>query len=149
MPATMSATVSAWYRRAARTLPWREPGTGAWPVLVSEIMLQQTPVARVLPAYDAWLARWPTPADLAADSPGEAVRMWGKLGYPRRALRLHACAVALVERFGGEVPADVDALESLPGIGSYTARALPSVTCPASPPCCPATPAAPRSPASP
>ena len=124
MPATISTTVSAWYRRAARTLPWRESGVSPWSVLVSEVMLQQTPVARVLPAYDAWLARWPTPTALAGDSPGEAVRMWGKLGYPRRALRLHACAVALVDRFGGEVPADVDALETLPGIGAYTARAV-------------------------
>ena len=124
MPASLSSTVSAWYRRAARTLPWREPGVGAWPVLVSEVMLQQTPVNRVLPAYTAWLARWPNPAALAADSPGEAVRMWAKLGYPRRALRLHECAVAIVERFEGVVPADVHDLESLPGIGSYTARAV-------------------------
>ncbi len=93
-------------------------------MLVSEIMLQQTPVARVLPAYAAWLPRWPTPAALAAEPPGEAVRMWGKLGYPRRALRLHECARELVDRFGGEVPADVDALLSLPGIGAYTARAV-------------------------
>jgi len=120
----MSRDLLAWYRRAARTLPWREPGVSAWAVLVSETMLQQTPVNRVLPAYDAWLSRWPTPADLAADSPGEAVRMWGKLGYPRRALRLHACAAQIVERFGGDVPAAVADLESLPGIGSYTARAV-------------------------
>src|SRR5690348_17998104 len=104
-----------WYASHARDLPWRRPGAGPWAVLVSEIMLQQTPVSRVLPAYDAWLQRWPDPSALAADSPGEAVRMWGKLGYPRRALRLHECARALVERFGGAVPADVDALLSLPG----------------------------------
>jgi A/G-specific adenine glycosylase len=113
-----------WYSRAARELPWRVPGLGAWPVLVSEIMLQQTPVARVLPVYEAWLRRWPQPGSLAADSPGEAVRMWGKLGYPRRALRLHECARQIVARFAGEVPAEVQALESLPGIGSYTARAV-------------------------
>jgi A/G-specific adenine glycosylase len=87
-------------------------------------MLQQTPVVRVLPAYDAWLTRWPTPAALAAEPAGEAVRMWGRLGYPRRALRLHGCAVALVDRHGGEVPSDVDALLALPGIGAYTARAV-------------------------
>jgi len=87
-------------------------------------MLQQTPVARVRPVYEAWLQRWPTPDALAADSPGDAVRMWGKLGYPRRALRLHECAGELVTRFRGAVPADLDALLSLPGIGSYTARAL-------------------------
>ena len=117
-------TVRAWYDGAARDLPWRAPGVGAWPVLVSEVMLQQTPVDRVLPAWTAWLERWPTPAALAADSPGEAVRMWGKLGYPRRALRLVACARAIVERHGGVVPSDVAELERLPGIGAYTARAV-------------------------
>ena len=113
-----------WYDVAARDLPWRTAGTPAWGVLVSEIMLQQTPVARVLPVYGAWMLRWPAAVDLASDSPGEAVRMWGKLGYPRRALRLHECAVAITERHAGDVPADVEALEALPGIGSYTARAV-------------------------
>ncbi len=113
-----------WYEDAARELPWRAPNAGPWAVLVSEIMLQQTPVARVLPAYGPWLARWPSPTDLAVDSPGAAVRMWGKLGYPRRALRLHACAVAIRDRYGGTVPSDVDALLTLPGVGSYTARAV-------------------------
>ncbi len=113
-----------WYDRNARDLPWRRSGTCAWAVLVSEVMLQQTPVRRVLPAYLAWLARWPTPADLAAASPGDAVRIWGKLGYPRRALWLHDCALAIAERHGGAVPADVDALLALPGIGAYTARAV-------------------------
>jgi A/G-specific adenine glycosylase len=113
-----------WYSDAARVLPWRAADAGPWAVLVSEVMLQQTPVARVLPVYEAWLRRWPEPAALAADSPGEAVRMWGKLGYPRRALRLHECAGQLVARFAGAVPAEVQALESLPGIGAYTARAV-------------------------
>ena len=72
--------------------------------MVSEFMLQQTPVSRVLPVYAGWLARWPRPADLAAESPGEAVRAWGRLGYPRRALRLHAAATAIEEQHGGEVP---------------------------------------------
>jgi A/G-specific adenine glycosylase len=124
MTDSIAARVADWYADAARDLPWRAPGVGAWPVLVSEVMLQQTPVRRVLPVWTAWLDRWPTPAALAADSPGEAVRLWGKLGYPRRALRLHACAVELATRFGGEVPADVEALHSLPGIGAYTARAV-------------------------
>jgi A/G-specific adenine glycosylase len=78
----------------------------------------------VLPAYADWLAHWPTPAALAAATPGDAVRRWGKLGYPRRALRLHECARAIVDRFGGAVPAEVPDLETLPGIGSYTARAV-------------------------
>jgi A/G-specific adenine glycosylase len=121
---TFGDTVVEWFAGAARKLPWRDPDAGAWAVLVSEVMLQQTPVARVIPAYDAWLHRWPTPAALATDSPGDAVRMWGKLGYPRRALRLHDCAVAVVERYGGAIPDDVDALLTLPGVGAYTARAV-------------------------
>ena len=120
----MSSTIAAWYRENARDLPWRRPGFSPWGVLVSEIMLQQTPVARVIPRLEQWLARWPTADALAADSPAEAVRAWDRLGYPRRALNLHAAATAIAERHGGEVPADVDALLALPGIGDYTARAV-------------------------
>jgi A/G-specific adenine glycosylase len=120
----LADAVAAWYPAAARDLPWRTPGVDAWAVLVSEVMLQQTPAARVEPAWRAWLERWPTPGDLAADSPGAAVRMWGKLGYPRRALRLHECARAIQSRFGGQVPAEVADLETLPGVGAYTARAV-------------------------
>lgn len=113
-----------WYAHHARDLPWRRPGIGAWPVLVSEVMLQQTPVARVEPVWREWIARWPVPAALAADSAAEAIRLWGRLGYPRRALRLHECARILVARHGGEVPRSVPELEALPGVGSYTARAV-------------------------
>ncbi|GAA1754236.1 A/G-specific adenine glycosylase [Luedemannella helvata] len=113
-----------WYARNARDLPWRKPDTTAWGVLVSEVMLQQTPVARVTPVWLEWLARWPTPAHLAAEASGEAIRAWGRLGYPRRALRLHACAVAVGERHDGEIPDDLDALLALPGVGAYTARAV-------------------------
>lgn len=113
-----------WYAQHARDLPWRAPEATPWGVLVSEVMLQQTPVARVLPAWEAWLRRWPGPAELASDSEAEAIRMWRRLGYPRRALRLHQCARALVERHGGVVPPDVPALLALPGIGAYTARAV-------------------------
>ena len=120
----LADTLVPWYDTAARDLPWRHPGVDAWAVLVSEVMLQQTPVARVLPAYTAWLDRWPSPAALAQDAPGEAVRMWGNLGYPRRALRLHAAAVALGERHGGQLPRTVPELLALPGIGDYTARAI-------------------------
>ncbi len=120
----LAGPLLGWYDRAARDLPWRAPDAGPWAVLVSEVMLQQTPVARVRPAYAAWLERWPTPTALAGDSPGEAVRMWGRLGYPRRALRLHACAVAIRDDHGGAVPSDVDVLLGLPGVGAYTARAL-------------------------
>jgi A/G-specific adenine glycosylase len=113
-----------WYATAARDLPWRRPGVDAWAVLVSEVMLQQTPVARVEPVWREWMARWPTPAALAAVPPADVIRAWGKLGYPRRALRLREAAVAVVERHGGVVPADVSALEALPGVGAYTARAV-------------------------
>jgi A/G-specific adenine glycosylase len=116
----------AWYARHARDLPWRAPGSTPWSVLVSEIMLQQTPVARVVPAHREWLARWPTPAALAAEPAGEAVRQWGTLGYPRRALRLHETATILAARHGGTVPADADALLALPGVGPYTAAAVAS-----------------------
>ena len=95
-----------WYAAHARDLPWRAPGVSPWAVLVSEIMLQQTPVSRVLPAYQAWLSRWPTPAALAADPAGEAVRQWGRLGYPRRALRLHETATIVTEKYAGELPVD-------------------------------------------
>jgi A/G-specific adenine glycosylase len=115
-----------WYAVAARDLPWRRPGTSPWAVMVSEFMLQQTPVARVLPVHEAWLDRWPTPADLAAEPSGEAVRAWGRLGYPRRALRLHACAVTITEQHAGAVPDSYDALRALPGVGDYTAAAIAS-----------------------
>jgi A/G-specific adenine glycosylase len=114
-----------WFTRSARDLPWRRDAS-PWAVMVSEFMLQQTPVTRVLPVYQAWIERWPTPAALAAESPGEAVRAWGRLGYPRRALRLHAAAAAIVERHEGEVPASVEELLALPGVGAYTAAAISS-----------------------
>lgn len=120
----MQREVMEWFEANGRDLPWRQPGFTPWGSLVSEFMLQQTPVARVLPKLEAWLERWPTPASLAASAPGDAVRAWDKLGYPRRALWLHACAVAIVERFGGDVPSAVEDLLSLPGVGPYTARAV-------------------------
>ncbi len=113
-----------WYDAHARDLPWRGVEASAWSVMVSEFMLQQTPVARVVPIHQEWLARWPTPADLAAEPAGEAVRAWGRLGYPRRALRLHASAVVISERHGGQVPSSYDELRALPGVGDYTAAAI-------------------------
>jgi A/G-specific adenine glycosylase len=118
--------IVGWYDEHARDLPWRADDATPWGVLVSEFMLQQTPVARVLPAYEAWLERWPAPADLAAEPAGEAVRAWGRLGYPRRALRLHAAAVAIVQQHGGAVPSSYDDLRALPGVGDYTAAAVAS-----------------------
>ena len=127
MPSSpLHAPVLAWYTSRARDLPWRRPGTSAWAVLVSEIMLQQTQVARVEPVFLDWMRRWPTPAALAAEPSGEAVRAWGRLGYQRRALRLHEAAVAIVDRHAGAVPPSHDALLALPGVGSYTAAAVAS-----------------------
>ena len=124
MSSPYADSVLGWYAAHARDLPWRAPGVSPWAVLVSEIMLQQTPVSRVLPAYQAWLTRWPTPAALAADASGEAVRQWGRLGYPRRALRLHETAVIVTQRYAGELPSTRDELLALPGIGAYTAAAV-------------------------
>ncbi|NYE17503.1 A/G-specific adenine glycosylase [Actinomadura citrea] len=121
-----TAPILDWYDANARDLPWRAPDATPWGVLVSEIMLQQTPVSRVLPVWDAWTTRWPTPAALAAEPSGEAVRAWGRLGYPRRALRLHAAACAITERHGGDVPSSHADLLALPGIGAYTAAAVAS-----------------------
>ena len=118
--------VSDWYDVHARDLPWRRPGASPWSVMVSEYRLQQTPVSRVLPVYEAWMRRWPTPSDLAAAPAGEAVRAWGRLGYPRRALRLHGAATAIVDQHAGEVPDDLAALRALPGVGDYTAAAIAS-----------------------
>jgi A/G-specific adenine glycosylase len=123
---TYAEPILTWYAEKARDLPWRRPDASPWAILVSEIMLQQTPVTRVLPAYEAWLARWPTPAALAAEPPGEAVRAWGRLGYPRRALNLHASARVIVERHDGRVPDSYDDLRALPGVGAYTAAAVAS-----------------------
>lgn len=126
MPNPHLEPVVEWYAAHARDLPWRRPGTTPWAVMVSEFMLQQTPVVRVLPVYDAWLSTWPSPADLAAVPSGEAVRAWGRLGYPRRALRLHAAAVAITEQHAGIVPSDYEQLRALPGVGDYTAAAVAS-----------------------
>lgn len=127
----MVDAVIAWFAQQARDLPWRRSDCSAWGVLVSEIMLQQTPVVRVEPVWREWMLRWPTPADLAASTQADAVRAWGRLGYPRRAQRLWECAGAIVERHDGEVPGgdsetgEADLL-ALPGIGDYTAAAVRS-----------------------
>lgn len=125
-------TILRWYDASARDLPWRVPAaTWVWPevdrpwaVLVSEVMLQQTPVARVEPVWHRWMQLWPTPSALAAAAPGDAVREWGRLGYPRRALRLHAAATAVAREHSGVIPANVQQLQALPGIGDYTAAAV-------------------------
>lgn len=123
MPDIATALI-AWYRDAARDLPWRRPGFGAWGILVSEFMLQQTPVSRVVPRLEAWLERWPSPTALASAPPADAVHQWDNLGYPRRALWLHRAAVRIHEDHDGRVPRAVDDLLALPGVGDYTARAV-------------------------
>ena len=106
-----------WYDAHARDLPWRRRGTTPWEVLVSEVMSQQTPVARVVPAWQEWMRRWPGPAELAQAPTAEVLRVWGHLGYPRRALRLIECARSVVEQHDGVLPDDLDALLALPGVG--------------------------------
>jgi A/G-specific adenine glycosylase len=113
-----------WYAAHARDLPWRRAGTTPWGVLVSEFMLQQTPVNRVAPVWVDWLTRWPAPSALAEAPRADVLRAWGKLGYPRRALRLHAAATAIAAEHGDRVPDELDALLALPGVGAYTARAV-------------------------
>jgi A/G-specific adenine glycosylase len=126
LPSDYAAVITRWYAAHARDLPWRRPEATAWSILVSEVMLQQTPVSRVLPAHAAWLRRWPRPAALAAASPADAVRQWDRLGYPRRAVRLHESSCLITVRHAGEVPASADQLQALPGVGSYTAAAVAS-----------------------
>ncbi|GAB3190228.1 HhH-GPD family protein [Nesterenkonia suensis] len=123
-PEDVHTRVIEWFAGSARDLPWRRPECTPWGVLVSEIMLQQTPVVRVLPRWDDWMHRWPTPNACAAAPQSEILTVWDRLGYPRRALRLQAAAEAIVERHDGEVPADPEALRALPGIGEYTAAAV-------------------------
>ena len=118
--------ICAWFDANGRDLPWRRPGTSAWGVLVSEVMSHQTPMSRVIGPWHEWLNRWPTPDDLAEEDSGEAVAAWGRLGYPRRALRLHSCAVTIATEHDGVVPNSYDELVALPGIGDYTASAVVS-----------------------
>ena len=124
MPHPIVPPVLAWFDTHRRELPWRAADCTPWQVLVSEVMLQQTPVSRVEPVWRQWHERWPGPGDLAAAGHDEVLRAWGRLGYPRRALRLHACAVAVVDRYGGVLPAGEAELAALPGIGQYTAAAV-------------------------
>ncbi|GAA4381466.1 A/G-specific adenine glycosylase [Paeniglutamicibacter cryotolerans] len=118
--------ITQWYAASARELPWRAPDASPWSILVSEFMLQQTPVVRVQPVWEQWMQRWPEAADLAAEPASEVVRAWGRLGYPRRALRLHATAQHIVELHGGQVPRTEKELLALPGVGTYTAAAVAS-----------------------
>lgn len=121
-----AAALAEFFRREGRDLPWRRRGAGPWGVLVSEIMLQQTPVSRVLPVYAEWMTRWPSPDALAVAETADVIRAWGRLGYPRRALRLHQAAGVISREHDGAVPRDLGELLALPGVGEYTARAVAS-----------------------
>ena len=119
-----SSELVGWYDVAGRDLPWRRPGVSAWQILVSEFMLQQTPVSRVQPVWQEWVRRWPTPSATAAAGAADVLRAWGRLGYPRRAKRLHECATVIARDHNDVVPDDVETLLGLPGVGEYTARAV-------------------------
>jgi A/G-specific adenine glycosylase len=134
VPATLVVVSSARVRRFQerllqwgavhrRDLPWRAT-RDPWSVLVSEVMLQQTQVDRVIPSYYAFLEAFPRPVDCARATPGDVVRIWSGLGYNRRALNLHRAAVVIATEHGGALPADEKALRALPGVGPYTARAV-------------------------
>ena len=113
-----------WFEKNKRDLPWRN--TSPWGVMISEFMLQQTPVKRVLPKWHEWIDRWPTPADLAASKKSEAIHAWGRLGYPRRAIRLHESAGVIADKFENQVPRSLEDLRTLSGVGEYTAAAIAS-----------------------
>ena len=113
-----------WFEQNKRDLPWRK--TSPWGVMISEFMLQQTPVKRVLPVWLEWIDRWPTPADLAASKKSDAISAWGRLGYPRRAVRLHESAGVIARDFNNQVPQAIEDLRTLPGVGEYTAAAIAS-----------------------
>lgn len=122
--ATLHRRINDWFALHGRELPWRSADCSPWGILVSEIMLQQTPVVRVLPVWTAWMERWPSPRGLAEAPTAEVLRAWGRLGYPRRALRLQAAAAAITESHAGEVPHTAQELLALPGVGAYTAAAV-------------------------
>ena len=118
----MHREVLAWFDENQRDLPWRK--STAWGVMVSEFMLQQTPVNRVLPIWNEWMSRWPTPKELSSAKKSDLLKAWGRLGYPRRALRLHEAATIIVTEHNNQVPKTEEELRKLPGVGEYTAAAI-------------------------
>jgi A/G-specific adenine glycosylase len=122
-PVAIPELLLTWGDAVRRDLPWRRT-RDPWAVLVSELMLQQTQVPRVVPRFEAFLARFPTPASCAEAAPGEVVRAWEGLGYNRRAVHLHRAATVVTGSLGGLIPTDLVGLMSLPGVGPYTARAV-------------------------
>jgi A/G-specific adenine glycosylase len=126
LPPDARAALLAWYDARGRSLAFRS-SRDPYAVLVSEVMAQQTQISRVVPAWGAWMARFPTTVALAAAAPADVIRAWAGMGYNRRALNLQRAARAIVAEHGGRLPADVDGLERLPGIGPYTARAVAAI----------------------
>jgi A/G-specific adenine glycosylase len=126
VPPDARTAILAWYAAAGRPLAFRAT-SDPYAVLVSELMAQQTQAERAAGAWTAWIARWPTAGDLAAASVADVLRAWAGLGYNRRALALHRAAQAIVAGYGGRVPDDLEALERLPGVGPYTARAVAAI----------------------
>lgn len=123
---TMKQELFAWWDENARDLPWRNGRTTPWGILVSEVMSQQTQMSRVVQYWNNWMGVWPDAASLAEASAAEVITAWGRLGYPRRALRLQECAKVVAEQYRNELPKTYDELVALPGIGDYTASAVMS-----------------------
>lgn len=115
-----------WWTEYARPLPWRFGRTSPWGVLVSEVMSQQTQMSRVVPYWKDWMKRWPDATALSQASTADVITAWGRLGYPRRALRLRECAQVVASEYGNELPDDYAKLVALPGVGDYTASAVMS-----------------------
>ena len=124
--ADIALRLAAWWEASARDLPWRFGRASAWGVLVSEVMSQQTQMSRVVPYWTAWMERWPDARALAKAPKAEVITAWGRLGYPRRALRLQECARTVAEQYHDELPRTYDELLALPGVGDYTASAVMS-----------------------
>lgn len=113
-----------WWHANARDLPWRFGRTDAWGVLVSEVMSQQTQMSRVVPYWLDWMERWPDAVSLAQAPTADVITAWGRLGYPRRALRLRECAACVANEYDNKLPRSYEELVALPGIGDYTASAV-------------------------
>ena len=126
-PSPVRRALRAWYGPRRDAYPWRRDPPDPYRVFVSEVMLQQTQAARVAPRFETFVSAFPDVRALARATRADVLRAWGDLGYPRRAIRLHAAASAIVERFGGRVPDDPAELRTLPGVGPYTASAIAAI----------------------
>lgn len=116
--------VALFWHSCARDLPWRFGRTTPWGVLVCEVMSQQTQMSRVVPYWLTWMQTWPDAQSLAHATSAEIITAWGRLGYPRRALRLQSCAQVVATRYRNKLPCTYEELIALPGVGDYTASAI-------------------------